>query len=101
MERLAKLGVIVSTNMAGYAGNYDAAVRALGQEQAQRQTPVREMLDHKLVVVIGSDYGGPTPETTTPNKPFLPPYYYVSRKTREGRVLGAHEKISPQEALHL
>jgi predicted amidohydrolase YtcJ len=27
MERLAKLGVIVSTNMAGYAGNYDAAVR--------------------------------------------------------------------------
>jgi len=27
MERLAKLSVIVSTNMAGYAGNYDAAVR--------------------------------------------------------------------------
>jgi predicted amidohydrolase YtcJ len=39
MERLAKLGVIVFTNMAGYAGNYDAAVRALGQEQAERQTP--------------------------------------------------------------
>jgi predicted amidohydrolase YtcJ len=56
MERLAKLGVIVSTNMAGYAGNYDAAVRALGQEQAERQTPVREMLDHHLVIVIGSDY---------------------------------------------
>jgi predicted amidohydrolase YtcJ len=101
MERLAKLGVIVSTNMAGYAGNYDVAVRELGQEQAQRQTPVREMLDHKLVVVIGSDYGGPTPETTTSNNPFVPLYYYVSRKTRDGRVLGPHEKISREEALRI
>ena len=101
MERLAKLGVIVSTNMAGYAGNYDAAVRSIGQEQAQRQTPVREMLDHHLVVVNGSDYGGPTPETTTSNNPFVPLYYYVSRKTRDGRVLGPHEKVSREEALRI
>jgi predicted amidohydrolase YtcJ len=101
MERLAKLGIIVSTNMAGYAGNYDAAVRALGQEQAERQTPVREMLDHRLVVVIGSDYSGPNPETTTSNNPFVPLYYYVSRKTRDGRVLGPHQKISREEALRI
>jgi predicted amidohydrolase YtcJ len=101
MERLAKLGVIVSTNMAGYAGNYDAAVRALGREQAERQTPVKEMLDHHLVVVNGSDYGGPSPETTTSNNPFVPLYYYVSRKTRDGRVLGPQEKISREEALRI
>jgi predicted amidohydrolase YtcJ len=101
MDRLAKLGVIVSTNMAGYAGNYDAAVRTLGQEQAERQTPVKEMLDHQLVVVIGSDYSGPNPETATSNNPFVPLYYYVSRKTRDGRVLGPQEKISRQEALRI
>src|ERR1700729_1821169 len=101
MERLAKLNVIVSTNMAGYAGNYDAAVRSLGEQQAQRQTPVREMLDHHLVVIAGSDYGGPTPDTTTSNNPFIPLYYYVSRKTRDGRVLGPHEKISREEALRI
>src|SRR5262245_6620173 len=101
MERLAKLGIIVSTNMAGYAGNYDAAVRALGQEQAERQTPVREMLDHRLIVVIGSDYSGPNPETTTSNNPLVPLYYYVSRKTRDGRVLGPHQKISREEALRI
>ncbi len=101
MDRLAKLGVIVSTNMAGYAGNYDAAVRTLGQEQAERQTPVREMLDHHLVVVIGSDYTGPNPDTTTSNNPFIPLYYYISRKTRDGRVLGPQEKISRQEALRI
>ena len=87
MERFAKLNVIVSTNMAGYNGNYDAAVRSLGPEQAQRQTPVRELLDHHLVVINGSDYGGPNPETTTSNNPFVPLYYYVSRKNRAGRVL--------------
>ena len=101
MERLAKLGVIVSTNMEGYATNYDAAVRTLGQEQAERQTPVREMLDHHLVVVTGSDYVGPTPETTTANNPFIPLYYYVSRKTSNGRALGPQEKISRQEALRI
>jgi predicted amidohydrolase YtcJ len=101
MDRLAKLGVIVSTNMAGYAGNYDAAVRTLGQEQAERQTPVREMLDHHLVVVNGSDYAGPNPETANSNNPFVPLYYYVSRKTRDGRVLGPHEKISRAEALRI
>src|SRR5439155_7905051 len=101
MERLAKLGVIVSTNMAGYTGNYDAVVRELGQEQAQRQTPVKEMLDRHLVVIAGSDYGGPNPETTTSNNPFIPLYFYVSRKTRDGRVLGPQEKISRQEALRI
>jgi predicted amidohydrolase YtcJ len=101
MDRLAKLGVIVSTNMAGYAGNYDAAVRALGQEQAERQTPVREMLDHHLVVVIGSDYAGPNPDTATSNNPFVPLYYYVSRRTRGGRVLGPQEKITREEALRI
>ena len=101
MERLAKLGVIVSTNMAGYTGNYEAAVQSLGQEQAQRQTPVREMLDHHLVVVSGSDYAGPNPETNAPNNPFVPLYYYVSRKTRDGRALGPHEKISREEALRI
>jgi len=62
---------------------------------------VREMLDHHLVVVIGSDYGGPNPETATSNNPFVPLYYYVSRKTRDGRVLGPHEKISREEALRI
>jgi predicted amidohydrolase YtcJ len=53
------------------------------------------------VVVIGSDYAGPNPETATSNNPFVPLYYYVSRKTRDGRVLGPHEKISREEALRI
>jgi predicted amidohydrolase YtcJ len=101
MDRLAKLGVIVSTQVAGYRSNYEAAVKTLGMEQAERQTPVRDLLDHKLVVVTGSDYSGPNPETATPNNPFIPLYYYVTRKTVEGRVLGPQQKISREEALRI
>ena len=39
--------------------------------------------------------------TATSNNPFVPLYYYVSRKTRDGRVLGSHEKISREEALRI
>jgi predicted amidohydrolase YtcJ len=101
MTRLAKLGVIVSVQMAGYAGEYDAAVKTLGTEQAERQTPMRELLDHGLVVVMGSDYSGPTPETRTPNNPFMRLYYYVSRRTQSGRVIGPQQKISRAEALRI
>jgi predicted amidohydrolase YtcJ len=101
MQRLAKLGVIVSIQLAGYAGDYEAAVKTLGAEQADRQTPVRELLDHGIVVVMGSDYSGPTPETRTPNNPFTRLYYYTSRRTQSGRLLGAHEKITRAEALRI
>jgi predicted amidohydrolase YtcJ len=67
---------------------------------AERRT-LREMLDHHLVVVIGSDYAGPNPETAASSNPFIPLYYYVSRKTRDGHVLGPHEKISREEALRI
>lgn len=100
MERLAKLGVIVSTNMAGY-GNYDVAVKRMSEPEAARQTPVRELLDHHLVVVAGSDYNGPNPDTLTPNNPFLFLYHYISRKTHDGKVIGPQEKITREEALRI
>jgi hypothetical protein len=99
MDHLARLGVIVSTQVAGYRSNYDAAVKGLGREQAERQTPVRELLDHRLIVIPGSDYSGPTPETSSPNNPFIPLYYYTTRKTADGRLLGPHQRISREEAL--
>jgi predicted amidohydrolase YtcJ len=101
MDRLARLGVIVSTQVAGYRNPYETAVNRLGEAQAQRQTPVRDLLDHGLVVVPGSDYGGPTPETESLNNPFVPLYFYVARKTSEGRELGPQQAITREEALKI
>jgi predicted amidohydrolase YtcJ len=101
IRRMAALGVIVSTNVIGYTNDYQAAVKTLGQEQADRQTPVREFLDAKLLVLNGSDYNGPNPETTTSNNPWPPLYYYVTRKNTAGQVVGAREKITRAEALRI
>src|SRR5262249_8442511 len=105
MERLAKLGVIVSTNMVGYAGNYDAAVRTLGREQAERQTPVREMLDHKIVVVNGSDYGRPDPGTESGDdnvqQPVRPAVFLrVAQDPRRTRARTAREDQPRGGAAH-
>lgn len=101
LDRLAKLGVIVSLQAAGYNGGYEAAVRAYGKERAERQTPIRDMLDRHMIVCAGSDFGGPSPEEALPNNPFKYFYYYVTRKTTDGRLLGPQEKISRAEALRL
>lgn len=101
LDRLAKLGVIVSLQAAGYNGGYEAAVRAVGKERAERQTPIRDMLDRHMIVCAGSDFGGPNPDEALPNNPFKYFYYYVTRKTTDGRLLGPEEKISRAEALRL
>ena len=101
LDRLAKLGVIVSLQAQGYNGGYEAAVKTYGKERAERQTPIRDMLDRHMVVCAGSDFGGPLPGDPHPNNPFKFFYYYVTRKTVDGMVLGPQEKISRAEALRL
>jgi hypothetical protein len=101
LDRLAKLGVVVSLQAAGYNGGYEAAVRAVGKERAERQTPIRDMLDRHMIVCAGSDFGGPDPGEALPNNPFKFFYYYVTRKTKDGMLLGPEEKISRAEALRL
>lgn len=101
IKRMAALGIIVSTNLAGYANDYEAAVKNLGQAQADRQTPVREWIDNKVVVLYGSDYNGPNPETASSNNPFIPMYYYVTRKRKDGSVIGENQKITREEALRI
>ena len=62
---------------------------------------MREFLDHKLVVIGGSDYGGPNPIEREPNNPMIPFYFYVTRKSRAGDTVGADEKISREDALRI
>jgi predicted amidohydrolase YtcJ len=101
LDRVAKLGVVVSVQEAGYNGNLEATIRAVGKERAERQNPLRDMLDRHLIVVAGSDYGGPTADDPHPNDPFQKFYYYVTRKTKDGTVIGPQEAISREEALRM
>jgi predicted amidohydrolase YtcJ len=98
MDRMAKLGVIVSIQDAGYNQGFPIQ---LPKERFEHQNPVREFLDHKLVVIGGSDYGGPNPIEKEPNNPMIPFYFYVTRKSRTGEIVGADEKISREDALRI
>ena len=91
MERLAKLGILVSTQEQGIGG----ASPNFSKELTERTQPIREWLDHGLIVSSGSDW------PAFDNNPFPYLQFYVTRITNAGTVLGAAQKISREEALRL
>ena len=98
MDRMAKLGVVISIQDMGFR---PAAVAPLSPARMEHYNPVRGFLDHRLTVIGGSDYSGPTPAEREPNNPMFPFYFFVTRKTVNGAVLGVEEKISREEALRM
>jgi predicted amidohydrolase YtcJ len=96
IDRMARLGLIVSVQYQGYEG-----VGSMPPERMTLENPLRELLDHKVVVIGGSDYISPTAEEREPNNPMIPFYFYVTRETRAGATLSLTEKISREEALRV
>ncbi len=96
MARMEKLGVLVSAQIQPFARGQEETIRRLGRERADAQVPMRELLDHRLIVSTGSDWNG-----AGENNPFNNIYFYVTRKTRTGEVSGASQKISREEALRV
>lgn len=94
MARMKRLGVVVSAQFQPYA-NGQELLKRLGRARAERAVPMRELIDHQLVVSGGSDWPG------APNNPFVNIYYYVTRNTREAGVLGLAQKITRHEALRV
>ena len=94
MERMARLGVLVSAQFQPY-GDLEGMERVLCERRADRAVPMRELLDHKVLVSGGSDWPAAT------NNPFVYIYFYVTRKTAQGSVAGAAQKISREEALRV
>jgi predicted amidohydrolase YtcJ len=101
MERMARLGIVVSTQDMGYRPPNPAHIASLSPQRLDHLNPIREFLDHKIVVIGGSEYGGPTATDREPNNLMIPFYFYVTRKTVDGKTRAASEKISREEALRL
>ncbi|HUG14670.1 MAG TPA: amidohydrolase [Thermomicrobiales bacterium] len=73
----------------------ESFVASLGQQRAERVMPLKSYLEAGVPVALGSD----APVTTF--NPWVGIYSAVTRKTVYGRVLGADERISREEALRL
>ena len=95
METMARLGVAVSAQLQGRGGTAGAA-RQLGEERANRVAPIRDLLDHDIVVSTGSDWAG-----GDNNNPFENIYFYVTRKAADGTLVNPSQRISRQDALRL
>jgi len=95
MDRMAKMGVLVSANIQGYNG-IESSARSVGRERAEHRAPLRELLDHQVIVGTGSDWPGDGPDNMFVNMGF-----YVTRRTKNGQVSGASQKITREEALRV
>jgi predicted amidohydrolase YtcJ len=99
IQRMVRLRVVISSQFSAWGQDLSAATAAAGRERAERQPPVRALLDAGLVVSAGSDYFGPT--MNVPDNPFIPIYFYVTRRARSGKVIGPDQKISREQALRV
>ena len=94
MERMARWGVMVSAQIQPHFGAA-GMMRAWGKERTERAVPMRQLLDHNLIVGGGSDW------PTRTSNPFVNMYFYVTRNTVGGEPVGLAQKISRAEALRV
>ncbi len=93
-ERMSALGIALTAQHHPYAAG-PAMVRYWGSERASRVPPMRSYLDGGVVAASGSDSG------VVPYPPPLTFYYFVTRTTMHGRILGPEHKETRQEALRM
>ena len=72
----------------------DLYVKVLGHERSDRAYPMKTWLDEGAHPAASSD----CPVCTV--DPFINLFTMVTRKTNKGTVLGAEEKLTPEEAVH-
>ena len=94
-KRMSTLGICVNlfSNHIYYFGDIHAA-KTMGVDRARRMDACRTALDEGVPIAIHSD------APVTPMAPLFTAWCAVNRITESGRVLGAAQRITVDEALH-
>ena len=94
LERMKRLGIL-AIPFGSYIWQHGEKMVYYGPERVARMFPHRSFLDYGIPVAGSSDHPpGPYP-------PLLGIHSCVTRKSHTGEVLGADQKIMPEEALRL
>ncbi|QIB64542.1 amidohydrolase [Kineobactrum salinum] len=93
-DRMRDLGMVVSAQFHPYMAAQNMEY-FWGKERAKKSVRVRDWLDAGLLVGGGSDW------TLLPADPFWMMYFWVTRDTRLGGIMGPEQRISREEALQL
>lgn len=102
-QRAARLGVPVDTQPAWYYKDADALADGLGAPRMQRFVGLRTWLDAGVHTAINTDhmFGMDADTALNPYNPFLTMYAATTRRTQSGKVLGADQKVTREEALRM
>ncbi len=93
MDKMAKLGVLVSSQPSFTVGLGAFAVEALAGEREETQNPTKSLIDHGVRVSYGSD--------SAPYSPLITIWTAVTRKGWQGKVYGPEESVTVEEAIRL
>ncbi|MBI4517793.1 MAG: amidohydrolase family protein [Deltaproteobacteria bacterium] len=94
IERIKRLGVVVSTQPHVLYESGESLVSTWGPERAERLMPLRSFLDQGIGLALGSDF--PTVPELSPQ---LTLWAAVTRQIKSGAVLTPNERITIREAL--
>jgi predicted amidohydrolase YtcJ len=93
LERIARLGLIWSTQPAFLAEYGEEWCELFGTEEAQRSMPLRTGRELGIRIQLNSDY------PCSPINPFGTLHAAVTRRTRGGQVIGAGEALTVDQVL--
>ncbi len=101
--RVARLGVVVDTQPAWFFKDGDALLDALGQQRMESFIGLQTWRKAGVKVALNADHmQGFDPDTSlNPYNPFLAMQAAITRRTEGGKVIGAHQRISREEALRM
>src|SRR5262249_58123200 len=103
VARAARLGVLVDTQPAWQYKDADALADGLGEERLAHFIGLRTWRDAGVDVAINTDhmFGLDRNEALNPFNPFLTIYAATTRRTEDGRLVGANQAVSREEALRM
>jgi predicted amidohydrolase YtcJ len=101
--RAARLGVLVDTQPAWHYKDAAALADGLGVDRLTPFIGVRTWREAGVDVAINTDhmFGLDKNDSLNPFNPFLTMYSATTRRTEAGRVVGAGEAVSREEALRM
>ncbi|MEM4251545.1 MAG: amidohydrolase [Candidatus Bathyarchaeia archaeon] len=96
LERIRRLGLVVSTQTQFIYFSGDTWLRLFGKERLQRGIPVKTAVDMGIPVALGSDY--PCSPDTSPQMTL---WSAISRQSFNGELIGPQERVDIKQALRL
>ena len=102
-SRAARLGVLVDTQPAWHYKDGTALAAALGADRLAHFIGLKTLRRAGVEVAINTDhmFGLDANDAMNPFNPLLTIYAATTRRTESGRVLGADEAVTRQEALRM